>query len=825
MENFNNNSTTGAYNFPSHSVDPAIKLKKDWNVQYCQAIHTLYRNNLTGINYSDVDLFARYRAYGNGNQDKLQYMDWLGITKRPTPTVPAGAVSTSSPVQQPSDFVRQGYMNINWEILSVAPNFKSVILGTFEDMEHDIYADGVDEKSSAQKEQDKWMLWANKELSDIIDYMNAAGITQQTPDYVPDTLKELEMFASMGGFRLKSEISIEEALRYTAYLSEWKEVKRKLFEDLFELGVAVAKDYLDPMTQKIKIRYCDPALCVIPYVHQSEFKNMPFAGEYIFYTIAEVRAMNKPDGTPQFTEEELVEIAQKSINHYNNPAIINNWYIDQFGRYEYDTFRICVLDCEYKSDDLKYTTERVNSKGETVVHRDEFGKVRTGDKRKTNISKTLMVYKCKWIVGTEYAWDYGHQFDIPRPTPSEANLSFHAYKMKSGSMVKRMIPLLDSIQLSWLKLQNAKAKAAPNGLAIEYGSLLNVSIGNNKLTPLEVLKIRNQTGDILYQATTHRTYMPSQTNYKPIQELQGGLGNAGQEFLMLMSSDINMIRQIIGISSVADATSPMRDQSVGVSEMSLQATSTTLRPMYSAYITIKERSFRNAALRIQLLVKYNGAYELSYYKALGSSITQTLKIGAEINNAMFNVRIEAKPDQQEKQALLQAALEAMRVGRQGVPLLSYSDYLIVQDFVNKGMLKMAQAYIANREQIVTKQQEQQSQMAIEQQGQQNQMLQQQKGEQEQAIMDAEMAKITHENEEKRKTLEMQHYFKMDEIRLTQGMQVDNQATMKAIDMQHQHDLSEKQNEQQMMQQQQQAAIQQQQQMMQQQGQPQQPPQV
>lgn len=810
MENFNNNNTTGIYNFPSHRVDPATKLMKDWNVQYCQAINTLYRNNLTGINYSDVDLFARYRSYGSGNQDKLQYMDWLGLTKKPIPPVPNAATSTSSPVQQPSDFVRQGYMNINWEILSVAPNFKNVILGTFEDMEHDIYADGVDESSSAEREQAKWNLWANKELKELLDYANAAGLKQQNPDYIPETIKELEMFSNMGGFKLKSEISIELAMQYTAYLSEWKEVKRKVFEDLFDIGVAVTKDYLDPMTQKIKVRYCDPAMCVIPYTHQTEFKNMPFGGEYIFYTIAEIRALNKPDGTPQFTEEELVEIAQKTTGQYNNPAVINNWHIDQFGRYEYDTFRICVLDCEYKSDDYKYTTERINSKGETVVHRDDFGKVRTGDKRKTHITKTLMVYKCKWIVGTDYAWDYGHQFDIPRPTPSEANTSFHAYKMKAGSTVKRMIPLLDSIQLSWLKLQNAKAKAAPSGLAIEYGSLLNVSIGNNKLTPLEVLKIRNQTGDILYQATTHRTYMPSQTNYKPIQELQGGLGTQGQEFLMLITNDINMIRQIIGISNVADASSPAPDQLVGTSELSLQATSTTLRPMYSAYLTIKERAFRNVALRVQLLVKYNGEYELSYFRALGSEVTQTLKIGAEINNAMFGIRIEARPDQQEKQAILQAAMEAMRVGRQGVPLLSYSDYLIVQDFVSKGMLKMAQAYIASKEQIVMKQQEQEKQAAIEQQGQQNQMLQQQKGEQDQALLTLEMEKIKLENEEKRKTLGEQHQYKMDEIRLTQGMQVDTQATLKAIDMQHQHDMNDKQHQQQLEQQQQQAAIEQQQ---------------
>lgn len=799
MENFINDGTSGAYNFPSHSVDPEIKKKKDWNVQYAQAIHSLYRNNLTGINYSDVDLFARYRAYASGNQDKLQYMDWLGVTKKPTPTVPNQATSTSSPVNQPSDFVRQGFMNINWEILSVAPNFMNVILGTFEDIDHEIYADGLDEKSSAEREQAKWELWVEKELQGYMQEVEQAiGIQLRKPGYVPETIQELEMYSAMGGFKLKSEISIEAALRYTAAISEIKELKRKMLEDLVSLGVTVAKDYLDPLTQKVKVRYCDPALCVIPYVQQTEFDNMPFAGEYTFYTIAEIRALNDANNNPVFTEEELQEIARKSINHYNNPAVINNWYIDQFGRYEYDTFRVCVLDCEFKSDDWKYTTERVNSKGEVVVHKDKFGKIRDRDNAKTHITKTLMVYKCKWIVGTEFAWDYGHQFDIPRPTPSDAKLSFHAYKMKSGSMIKRMIPLLDSIQLSWLKLQNAKAKAAPGGLAIEYGSLLNVAIGNQKLTPLEVLKIRNQTGDILYQATTHRTYMPSQTNYKPIQELAGGLGPQGREFLELISHDIEMIRQIIGISRVADASSPTGADLVGVSEMSLQATSNTLKPMFSAYITVKERAFRNAALRIQLLVKFNKTYELGYDKAIGAPSTQILKIGSEVNNAMFGIRIEAKPTQEEKQTILTAAMESMRVGRQGIPLLGYSDYLVVFDFVNKGMLKMAKAYIAYKEQAMMDKIEKDKMAAIQAQGQQQQQLVAMQAQQEQQKLQMEIEKIKVENEEKRKTIREQHFYKLDEIRLQGGMQIDSDITQKTIDMQHQHDIMEKEQENQMM---------------------------
>jgi hypothetical protein len=191
---------------------------------------------------------------------------------------------------------------------------------------------------------------------------------------------------------------------------------------------------------------------------------------------------------------------------------------------------------------------------------------------------------------------------------------------------------------------------------------------------------------------------------------------------------------------------------------------------------------------------------------------------------MFGIRIEARPNAEEKQAILNAALESMRVGRQGVPLLGYSDYLMVQDFISKGMTKMARAYIANKEQQMMAKQDQEKQMAIEQQGQQNQMLQQQKGEQDQALFALEMEKIKLENEEKRITLGEQHEYKMAEIRLTQGMQVDTQSTLKAIDMQHEHDVMQKQKEQQMEQAQQQAALQQQQ-MMQEQQMQQAPPQV
>lgn len=784
MATNNNNQTQGLIGFPSHDVSPQVKVDKEWCMTFCKAIDSLYRNNMTGLNYSDVDLFNLWRAYGNGNQSVSQYMDLLGINKTPSNPNQQTVSEINPPLRDNKEFARKGYMNVKWDIVPIAPNFKNIILGIGEDMDYDVFADGLDESSSAERQQMKYLLWVERELKGYFEQLEkAANVEFPKPDYVPQSNQELELFAQLGGFKLKSEISIEQGINYTLDISEWKEIRRKLLEDAFELGVVGVKDYVDPFTQKAKIRYCDPALCVIPYNHQQDFNNMPFAGEYIYYSIAEMRSLTNLDGSRVFTEQELSQIASYALTQWGNPSVINNFQPDNLGRYQYDNFRICVMDAEFKSDDREYMTERTTGDGKKIVHKDTYGKVRNSPTKKTHITSRQMVYRCKWIVGSEYAWDYGHQFDIPRPTPSQANLSFHFYKMKAGSYIKRMIPHLDGMQLAWLKLQNAVAKARPKGLAIDYNTITNITMANNKLKPLDVLKIANQQGDMLFQSTSTKSHLPSQTNYRPIQELEGGLGNQLNEYLGLINSHLESIRQVIGINRVADASSPGAQQLVGVSEISMQATVTSLRPMFSSILNVKERACRNIALRIQMLIKFNKVYELGYHKVFGKSVTEVLKIGSEIENSMFGIRIEARPNQQEKDQIMQAALESMRVGRQGQPLLGYADYLMVQNFVNLGMTKMARAYIGQKEREAVAKMEEEKAAAIEQQGQQNAQLQQMKGEQEAALLKKEMDMIVLKGQQERETLvlkyekEMQLRFGIEKIK---GDQKENEKIVDTI---------------------------------------------
>ena len=84
---------------------------------------------------------------------------------------------------------------------------------------------------------------------------------------------------------------------------------------------------------------------------------------------------------------------------------------------------------------------------------------------------------------------------------SETTLSYILYepnlfKMSSKSLVERMIPFADQIQLAHLKIQHLLAKSRPKGAAFELGSLENVSKGDGgTFTPLELQEIYDQTGN------------------------------------------------------------------------------------------------------------------------------------------------------------------------------------------------------------------------------------------------------------------------------------------------------------------------------------------
>lgn len=660
--------TKGGYPFPEDDINP-VKKNENWGKQWCEAMYAQYRQGKTAIPYSAVDEIRHLRLLADGKQSPLKYQKILVDVNEAN-----GAVT--------------GYMNINWEIYSVMPKFLRVVEGMMEQTDHQVVATAVDPSSTEEKESAKLDMQYRMKFKETLDYIDQSMGIDRSGEYVPESMEELDLYEGAGGFKLAKETEIEQGLDYTFYISHWKEIKKQLIRDACVINCLATKDYTDQYTKKVKTRYVDPAVFVGQYSKFNDHRNMEYGGEIIQETISNLRKIN-----PDIPESELRALARQYGGTGGNPDITDYTYDEDTSTGTYDGFLVDVIDCEWFSVNSKYKTKRKAPDGTENMYDEEWGKIYNTDKKKTEKFDIKVVYKCKWIVGSPYVYDFGLQYDVPRPGKKEVELSFHLYKLPHRSLVSLSEAHLDQMALAFYRLQNAIAMASPPGIAIEFTALQNMTLGTNKMQPLEILKIKRQTGDLIYKASTHKGMPNMPGGGRPIQELQGGIGAQLNEFLAIFEFNTNAIRDLTGINQIADATTPNPEQSVGGSEIAMAATNNALRPIYSAYINIKEQTAKNISLRLQLLIKHNKEAYKGYMPVIGSMGVKVISVGADVVDADYYIKYEAKPTDQRKQSIKEASIKAMSPDRDGIIGIELSDFLMIERLLEGGSLKYAEAFL------------------------------------------------------------------------------------------------------------------------------------
>lgn len=658
--------------FPKDDINPKLK-NEAWGLEYLMAMYAKYKRNQTAIPFSRIAEFRDLRRLADGNQDVRRYQRILLDESKDGSEL-------------------KGYMNINWDVFNPMPKFLRVVEGMMEQTDHTVVATAVDPTSVSEKEDAKLALEYRMKYKEALEYIDKAMGIDRSNEYVPESMEELNLYEGAGGFKLAKETEIEQGLDYTFYISSWKEIKKKLIRDFMVINCAGTKDYTDPYTNKVKARYVDPECFIGQYSKHWDHRNMEYAGERIQVPLSEIRKM-KIKG---ITESDYMNL----VNYYSGKdgngsyGGENYYYNEDTGASNYDSLLVDVFDGEWMSVNSKYMTTRTTSAGNEMMYENadgEWGKMYDTEKKKTDKFDIKVVYKGKWIIGTKLIYDFGLQYDVPRPGKKEVELSYHLYKLPYRSLVSLCETHLHQIALAYYRLQNAIAMASPPGIAIEYTSLQNMTLGVDKLKPLEILRIRRQTGDLIYKATTHKGH--NTTGGKPIQELIGGIGPQLQEFVGVFDLNMGMIRENTGINQIADASAPNPEMSVGGSEMALAATNNALRPIYSAYLNIKERTARNIALRLQLLIKHNGEAYKGYMPVIGKIGVQIISVGADTVDANYYIKYEAKPTDKRKETIKQAAIQAMNPDRDGIIGIELTDYLMIERLLEGGNLKYAEAYL------------------------------------------------------------------------------------------------------------------------------------
>lgn len=298
---------------------------------------------------------------------------------------------------------------------------------------------------------------------------------------------------------------------------------------------------------------------------------------------------------------------------------------------------------------------------------------------------------------------------------TDTSLSFHIaapdiYQMSTYSMGDQMKTIADQIQIAWYKLQNVMLRARPRGIMIELGALENVPIGRGgkALKPMEIIDLYNQTGNLVYRRLSDDG---TASNYKPIEELDNGIGNEATQYFNIIKQNIDLLRDILGFNEITDGSTPDPRTLNGVAKLASESTNNSLDYIKRAERDLIERLCYDLTLRIQDSA-INGTIN-GYVRALGSSTVQFFKIDPEVSAYECGLIVSQKPTEFEREKLARRIEQAIQTGQ-----ITLADAMMVENLDN---LKYAELLLGYK---IKKNEEEKQQKALEMQ-QMNGQIQQQ----------------------------------------------------------------------------------------------------
>jgi hypothetical protein len=718
--------------FPSHLIPPSEK-GREWIMQYCKAAWSSFENDTPrSIFFHNRFNYEVYKQYAMGNQSLNKYKPLLGVDEEATET----------------------WLNVDWSVIPIVPKFRRIALGRLNKVDYNIVATPID--PLANEETDAYFAGMKAKLliRDQIKKVDPTLLESPSLQLTPNEAKDMEELEMQMNYTFKHQMAIEaeQGIKLVLEQNSVEKMREKIREDFFDFGVGGYKEWIDS-NGAIKIRTVNPRNILINHCKNKDFSDADYVGEIIEMSIADL----KQQAGNQFSEEEYEQIAQNHIGLFGNPK---DWPTS-YSIYNkgYDKFKIRVLDIEFFSVNELVFEQRIDRRGNKI-----FAKAKYEDrnKRKEKFDRVAykVVYKGKWVVNTDFIYNYGLQTDMKRAKSSlmDTELSYHLYApefwdMRAYGMMEQLIPIADAIQIAWYNLQNVINQARPKGIMIEMGALEDIPLGKGgkQLTPMKVLDLYNKTGTLVYRKSDAQGRA---TNYKPIEELENGLGRDVMSYWQIIQNNIQLLRDITGLNELTDGSTPDPRTLTTVAKLAYEGTNNALTHIVQGEKKLLESLSNAVVLRLQDVV-LKGEVK-GYLRSLGSNTLNFIRINPNIHLHEYGIILEDKPTDDQR-AMLMQQVQASQING----LLDIEDAIIIQNTDN---LKVAQQLLAYK---VKKRREDEEAKAMRMQEMNAQV-------QQQSAMVAEQAK--------QQTIQVEGQVK------SQIIQVEKEFDAKLLELKYQYEL-------------------------------------
>jgi hypothetical protein len=681
---------SGQFFFPTDDI-PVEEKGAEWCLAWQQAIWSLFVSGGCYSTTDDYDKMQLLRLYGAGRQPNGVYQNLiLGPDNMGSQSNTANPTATATG--------RRGWLSTNWDIFSPAPKLHREIKGRFDQQEFDYVATAVDPSSQSEKENKMWEIWYNSRYGEKErEVMSALKVeVDKSTQYIAQSLEELELFKELGGFKLQSESQLEIVLDQTDSISDMKTIKDKFIDDLIDFNKAAYRDLYDPITGLTTYEYVDFVNLIIDYSNEKDFKDIRFWSYLKFETLNTIRVKN-----PQLNEADIIKTARANLGMWGNMAT-SEW--DKYRDYGYktvqgvriyDQFRVPVLISEWISTDSEYKSEKINkTTGEKKIYPQKHGKYYNTENKKTKVTRVNNVYQSSWVLGSKIVYDHGKSLNTARPNPKVPKLSIHAITIPGKSIIETIQPVLDQIELTWVRKQSATAQAAPPGMDFDISQLEDVTIGGQKLNLYQLIMLKRQTGDTI-RRTRNLTNNKINNQGRPINRNEGGLGEYMNELITDLSHSFNLIYELTGVDVVSAASAEQAGVTATQAKIASAATSDALQPLYGAWVRAKEDGAITASCKIQRAIKYSPVAKEAYTNILGKAGVKILELGADKTPSDYGIKLEVRPSYELRQAAIKAATEALKPGKNGENI-TLPDWFYFVNMIERGRAKPAMAILKYR---------------------------------------------------------------------------------------------------------------------------------
>jgi hypothetical protein len=617
--------------FPSQFVPDSVKETSEYGLQIGQAIQYEWfrRDGNSCRYYSQWRDFHRLRLYARGEQPVGKYKNELAID---------GDLS---------------YLNLDWTPVPILPKFVDIVVNGMSDRMFKVKAYAQDAMSQAKRNKYQDMIEGQMAAKDILlTIQEEAGVNPfvMDPNELPENDEEMSLFMQLK-YKPAIEIAEEEAINTILDENHYYDTRKRLDYDMTVLGIAVAKHEFLPGAG-VKVSYVDPANVVYSYTEDPYFTDCFYWGEIKTLPMTELLKID-----PTLTNEDLDKISQYSQSWYDYYNVAQFYENSIFSRdtctllyFNYKTTKKMV----YKKKILEGGGTRIIPKDDTFnppVEMMEDGKFE-------KLEKTIDVwYEGIMVMGTNILlkWELAENMVRPKSASQHAIPNYVAcaprmYKGAIESLVRRMIPFADLIQITHLKLQQVISRVVPDGVFIDADGLNEVDLGTGAAyNPEDALRLYFQTGSVIGRSYTQEGEFNNAR--VPIQQLTSNSGASKTQMLIANYNHyMDMLRAVSGLNEARDGSTPDPNSLVGVQKLAALNSNTATRHILEGGLFIFRSISEALTYRIADILEYSD-FKDDFANKIGKYNVSLLNDISDLYIYDFGIFIEIAPDEEQKAQL------------------------------------------------------------------------------------------------------------------------------------------------------------------------------